>query len=243
MAEAPEPYMSTSLRESIVTGPTEANTLGPTLFVTPCQESFRSGVLLSQAVIVTTIASTIREHSREGKKVKTIMVSGEIDPLQHEDFRQISENLKDIAKKWFPKARLHLIGFPRFIDSPGRAVALDYFHEVTLRLEAGTQKTYAAMTGEKGEVLKRVNSTLARLDLGNLVIRARFVRGDIDNSTASEVRGWIKSLEAVKPAKVEISTPKKSPWAKTKAITATRLKEIGAEVEEKLGIPVETIEE
>ncbi|MDF1799433.1 MAG: hypothetical protein P1V81_09680 [Planctomycetota bacterium] len=235
--------MSTSLRESIVTGPTEVENLGPTLFVTPCQESFRSGVLLSQAVIVTTIASTIRELSRDGKKVKTIMVSGDIDPLEHEDFRQISENLKDIAKKWFPKARLHLVGYPRFIDSPGRAVALDYFHEVTLRLEAGTQKTYSAMTSEKGEVLKRVNSTLARLDLGNLVIRARFVRGDIDNSTPSEVRGWIKSLEAIKPAKVEISSPKKSPWAKTKAITATRLKEISAEVEEKLGVPVETIDE
>jgi len=235
--------MSTTLRDTIVSGPVEVEELGPTLYVTPCQESFRSGVLLSQAMVVTTAASTIRELSRDGKKVKAIIVSGEIDPLQHEDFRAISENLKDIAKKWFPKAKLHLIGYPRFIDSPGRAVALDFYHQVTLRLEAGTQKTFAAMTGEKGEVYKRVCSTLARLDLGNLVIRARFVRGDVDNSTASEIRGWIKALQEVRPARIEISSPKKAILPKTKAITATRMKEILAEIEDKLGIPAEIVEE
>ena len=239
----PPTSMSTSLRDSIVTGPEEVAGLGPTLFVTPCQESFRSGVLLSQAMVVTTTASTIRELSRDGKKVKTILVSGETDPLQHEDFREISENFKEIAKKWFPKARLHLIGYPRFIDSPGRAVALDFYHQVTLRLEAGTQKTYAAMTGEKGEVYKRVITTLSRLDLGNLVIRARFLRGAVDNSTASELRGWIKALEQIKPARIEVCSPKKQFLPKTKPITATRMKEILAEIEEKLGIPVEVIDE
>lgn len=235
--------MTTSLRDSIVSGPVEVEEFGPTLYVTPCQESFRSGVLLSQAMVVTTAASTIRELSRDGKKVKTIIVSGEIDPLQHEDFRAISENFKDIAKKWFPKAKLHLIGYPRFIDSPGRAVALDFYHQVTLRLEAGTQKTYAAMTGEKGEVYKRTLQTLARLDLGNLVIRARFMRGDVDNSTVSEIRGWIKALADIKPTRIEICSPKKGVLPKTKAITATRMKEILGEIEDKLGIPAEIVEE
>ncbi len=242
-SQQPPPSMSTSLRDSIVTGPVEVKELAPTLFVPPCQASFRSGVLLSQAMVVTTAASTIRELSRDGKKVKTILVSGDIDPLQHEDFRAISENLKDIAKKWFPKAKLHLIGYPRFIDSPGRAVALDWFHQVTLRLEAGTQKTFSSMTGEKGDVYKRVIATLSRLDLGNLVIRARFVRGDVDNSTANEVRGWIKTLQTVKPARIEICSPKKAFIAKTKPITATRMKEILAEIEDKLGIPAEIVEE
>lgn len=238
----PAPTMSTSLRETIITGPKEVKGLGATLEINPCQESFRSGVLLSQAVVITTAASTIRELSRDGRKVATILVAGEIDPLSHEDFRAISENMKDIVKKWYPKSQLRLIGYPRFIDSPGRAVALDYYKEVTLFLEAGSQKTYAAMTGEKGTVYKRVLDTLERLDIGHLVVRARFIRGDIDNSTATEVRNWIKALAAIKPKRVEIESLKKSPWEGTKAITATRLKEIAAEVAEKTGLPIEIIE-
>jgi len=235
--------MSTTLRDNIITGPKEIAGLGATLTINPCQESFRSGVLLSQAVIVTKAASTIRELSRDGKKVNTVLVAGEIDPLEHEDFRAISENLKDICKKWFPKAKLHLIAYPRFINSPGRSVALDYYHQVTMRLEAGTQKTFAAMTGEKGEVFKRVVDTLTRLDIGHLVVRARFVRGGIDNSTVSEVRGWIKCLAQIKPMRVEIKSPKKGVFAKTKPITATRMKEILAEVEEKTGLNVVQIEQ
>lgn len=234
--------MSTSLRDTIITGPKEVKGLGATLQINPCQESFRPGVLLSQAVVITTSASTIRELSRDGRKVATILVSGEIDPLSHQDFRAISENMKDIVKKWYPKSQLKLIGYPRFIDSPGRAVALDYYKEVTLFLEAGTQKTYSAMTGEKGSVYKRVLDTLTRLDIGHLVVRARFVRGDIDNSTAVEVRGWIKALADIKPRRVEIESPKKGIGSGTKAITPTRLKEIAAEVEEKTGLPVVIIE-
>jgi hypothetical protein len=44
-------------------------------------------------------------------------------------------------------------------------------------------------------------------------------------------------LEGVKPAKIEIRSPVKGFLPKTKGITATRLKEIQAEVEEKLDAP------
>ena len=234
--------MTTALRESIITGPEKLDDLGSTLTIDPCQESFRPGVLLTQAVIVTTAASTMRELSRDNKKVNTVLVTGEIDPLSHQDFRAISENLKDITKKWFPKAQMRLIGYPRFIDSPGRTVALDFYKEVTLYFEAGTQKTYTAFTGESGQVYKRVVDTLTRLDIGHLVIRARFVRGDVDNSTPLEVRKWIKALEGIKPMRIEISSPRKQILPKTKPITATRLKEIASEVEEKTGISVEIVE-
>lgn len=236
------PTMTTALRESIITGPEELDELGPTLFVDPCQESFRPGVLLTQAVIVTTAATTLRELSKDNVKVQTVLVAGEIDPLSHEDFRAISENLKDIIKKWFPKAQMRLIGYPRFINSPGRTVALDFYKEVTLFFEAGTQKTYTAMTGEKGEVYKRVVDTLVRLDIGHLVIRARFIRGDVDNSTPLEVRKWIKAIADIGPKRVEISSPRKQILPKTKPITATRLKEIATEVEEKTGLTVEIVE-
>ena len=235
-----EPFMSTSTR--IVSKPAQAPGLGLTVFIDPCQDSFREGVFLSQAVVVTTIAMALKEYSKDGAKIKTFVVDGEYCPLRHEDFRAIAENLKAIAKKWFPKARLHLIGFPRYVNSPGVSVALQFFHQVTLRLEAGTQKTFAAMTGEKGNVLKDVLSILEKLDLGNLVIRARFIRGDVENSSASEVRNWIKMLTEIRPAKVEIRSPAKGFLPKTKGITATRLKEIQAEVEDKLEAPCEIID-
>lgn len=237
-----ESFMSTSTRDSIVSKPTQVPGLGLTVNIDPCQDSFREGVFLSQAVVVTTIAMALKEYSKDGAKIKTFVVNGEYCPLRHEDFRAISENLKAIAKKWFPKARLHLIGFPRYVNSPGVSVALQFYHQVTLRLEAGTQKTFAAMTGEKGTVLKDVLTILSKLDLGNLVIRARFIRGDVENSSVSEVRNWVKMLVDIRPAKVEIRSPAKGFLPKTKGITATRLKEIQAEVEDKLEAPCEIID-
>ncbi len=237
-----EPFMSTSTRESIVSKPAQSPGLGLTVQIDPCQNSFREGVFLSQAVVVTTIAMALKEYSKDGAKIKTFVVNGEYCPLRHDDFRAISENLKAIAKKWFPKARLHLIGFPRYVNSPGVSVALQFYHQVTLRLEAGTQKTFAAMTGEKGSVLNDVLTILSKLDLGNLVIRARFIRGDVENSSVSEVRNWVKMLADIKPAKVEIRSPAKGFLPKTKGITATRLKEIQAEVEDKLEAPCEIID-
>ncbi|MFT4709174.1 MAG: hypothetical protein ACJAZ8_000145 [Planctomycetota bacterium] len=237
-----EPFMSTTTRESIVSKPAQSPGLGLTVKINPCQDSFREGVFLSQAVVVTTIAMALKEYSKDGAKIRTFVVDGDYCPLRHDDFRAISENLKAIAKKWFPKARLHLIGFPRYVNSPGVSVALQFYHQVTLRLEAGTQKTFAAMTGEKGAVLKDVLHILERLDLGNLVIRARFIRGDVENSSVSEVRNWVKMLTDIRPAKVEIRSPLKGFLPKTKGITATRLKEIQAEVEDKLEAPCEIID-
>ena len=58
-----------------------------------------------------------------------------------------------------------------------------------------------------------------------------------------QIRGWIKALADIKPARIEVCSPKKSIFPKTKAITATRMKEILGEIEDKLGIPAEVIEE
>lgn len=237
-----EHYMSTSTRDSIVSKPSNVEGLGLTIHIHPCQESFREGVFLSQAVVVTTIALELKALSKDGVKLMTIVVDGENDPLEHPDFRAISENLKAIAKKWFPKTRLHLVGSPRFINSPSNSVALLFYHQVTLRLETGTQKTFAAMTGEKGAVLKDAIEILHKLDLGNLVIRARFIRGEVDNSTPAEVRNWIKVLEGVRPAMIHIRSPAKGFLPKTKGVGAKRLKEILAEVEEKLNFPCEIID-
>ena len=85
--------------------------------------------------------------------------------------------------------------------------------------------------------------SLANLStLEHLVVQARFVRGDADNSTDAEVRAWLKRLGELKPREVHIqnSEPKAGgPRAtkKLKPIAKSRVAEIAAEVTKKIGIP------
>jgi hypothetical protein len=71
--------------------------------------------------------------------------------------------------------------------------------------------------------------------LSNLIIVTRVPRGEIDASSETEVKAWIKKVGELKPREVWIQTVE-AKGKKTKAPAKTRLTEIAAEVTEKTGI-------
>jgi len=65
----------------------------------------RDNRLPRASVVVTLAAQELMRLSKAGEKVQTILVVGsEVDPTRHPGFREISENLRALRTKWFPRA-------------------------------------------------------------------------------------------------------------------------------------------
>ena len=74
-------------------------------------------MLARGSVVVTSSARRLIDLSKGGEKVETIAVIGsEADPASHPDLREITENLRILRTKWFPRAKLALFT-PRDICS------------------------------------------------------------------------------------------------------------------------------
>lgn len=192
------------------------------------------------SVVVTTAARHMIRISKAGEKIETIVVHGSAtDPTRHPDFRQIVDNLRELRNKWFAKAKLCVILEDPELSDGERRHSLVVFDRVYLRMEWGTAKAFAALTGRKSADFATYVSNLAHVD--RIVVQARFLRGEVDNSTEAEVKAWIKKLIELKPIEIQIQNPDAKTAKKLKPASKSRLNEIAAEVTEKTGLPVRVI--
>ena len=231
--------MIAQLQAEVVQGPLDHPRFGKALVVRPTVETVRAHRFPSQAVVVTAVARRLIALSKEGEKIQALVVEAGIqDPTRHPEFHEISENIRELQNKHFPKAKLYLICDMPYLELPQTRHALSFYDHPMVRLEAGTQKTFCAMTGEKPQVFKDVVELLPRLGNDRLIVQASFVRGEVDNSKETEVKAWIRHLTTIKPAGVHITAPSKA-GSKQKPVTKTRITQIADLVTSKTGIPVE----
>jgi hypothetical protein len=73
-----------------------------------------------------------------------------------------------------------------------------------------------------------------------VVVRALITRGKIDNSSASEIKNWIKKIKDVEPIEVQLSTlkGKAKPSDKRSPVTKTVLAKIAEDAGDELGTTV-----
>lgn len=231
--------MMLELQAEIVQGPIDHPRLGKTLLVKPTIAFGRAGRVPSQAIVVTTVARRVLEIVRLGERIQAMIIEGEKDPTTHPDFHEISENLRDLLSKHFPKAKFCLVSEAPVLTRAETRHAMTLYDQTFVQLDAGTQKTYAALTGGEPRAFKEIIENLGRLDSGRFVVQTRFVRGEVDNSNETEVRAWIKLLNEIKPSAVHITTSGKAGGKKERPVPKTRIAEIAELVAEKTGLPVE----
>lgn len=200
----------------------------------------RENRLPRASVVVTLAARELQRLSKAGEKIEHIIVLGsERDPTEHPDFKEIAENLRDLRNKWYSRAKLVLLSADPHLERTSVRLALGVFDKPVVRLEYGTVKTFRALTGRPTTELAEIVRHLASLD--RVIVQARFVRGAVDNSTESEVRGWIKRLREVGPQEILVTTPETKRGRDLRGIPARRLDEIVEEVGEKVGAPVRVV--
>ncbi len=234
--------MISQLQNDVIIGPEEFEHLGRCLRIFPTLETARAGRFPTQAVVVTSAARRIIALNKDGEKLKTVVVMGaSADPTAHPDFTEISLNIRELLNKHFNKAKLHLISnAPVFSDARARH-ALCYYDFPTLRFEAGTAKTFSALSGETKDAFNARIAALKHLEGDKIIITANLMRGDLDNSSDKEVKAWVKLLEEIKPLSLQL-TSKGNKEQGTKSITKTRMGEIVDLLTEKLGITPEVLD-
>jgi len=229
----------------IVSGPQKSDRLGTVLGIDLGSRDMslavsRDNRMPRASVVITTAARTIIRLSKAGEKVESIAVYGsEADPTLHPEFREITGNLRDLRNKWYSKAKLWLVSDETHLESPEVRRALPIYDRFAVRMEWGTAKVFASMTGRKSTDFAQLMSALESIE--NLVIQSRFVRGELDNSTDAEVKAWLKRLAELKPREVHIQNGETKVAArgskKVRPIPKSRAAEIAAAVTEKTGIP------
>ena len=239
----------------LIHGPLLSNRLGQVLVVdvTAPQNNMvlaRGSSLARSSVLVTSFARRVIEYSKAGEKLDSIAVLGsDGDAVEHPELREITENLRALRDKWFSRAKLCLMTALRDLCTHELRATIRMYDKVFLEYEWGTAKTFASMTGEKATQLGVLTRQLQGVE--HLIVQASFVRGPVDNSSASEVQSWIKKLQELRPVEVHIlagqshgTGPKKLKRAeKPKVVTRVRRQQIADEVAEKLGITVSVLEE
>jgi hypothetical protein len=230
----------------IISGPQKSERMGMALAIDLGSQDLalavsRDNRMPRASVVITTAARNIIRLSKAGEKIESIVVYGsEMDPTLHPEFKEITGNVRDLRNKWYPKAKLWLVSKDGRLDDINVRRTLAIYDRFAVRLEWGTAKTFSTMTGRKSGEFTQLVSHLAHTE--NLVIQARFVRGDVDNSTDAEVKAWLKRLGELKPREVHIQNSDLKPSGaraarKLRAVPKTRAAEIAAAVTEKTGIP------
>jgi hypothetical protein len=244
MAETVAPTFTAVTDCPIFSGPKKTERLGTALAVDLGSHDLalavsRDNRMPRASVVVTTAARNMIRISKAGEKAEAIVVWGShSDPTRHPDFREIAENLRDLRNKWFGKAKLCLISHDPQVDDADLRHVLGVFDKVFLRVEWGTAKTFAALTGRKSGEFATFLSHIGHLE--HLIVTARFLKaGEIDNSSDAEVKAWLKKIAELKPREVMVlnSAEAKIGGKKVKSATAKRLAEIVAEVTAKTGVP------
>lgn len=221
----------------IVHGPTRSARLGRLMAIdlTAPQNNLvveRGSQLPRGSVVVTSAARKLMEHSKAGDKLDHIVVLGSsVDPTEHPDLGEVTENLRALRDKWYSRAKLCILTGSLDLASAPLRLTLSHYNKLFFQYEWGTAKTFATLTGEKGTALRELTRHLVGFD--HLIVEAKFFRGDVNNSTDSEVKNWIKKLQDVRPEEVHILRgPRKVEGKKLRAVTPTRQKQIADAVSE-----------
>jgi len=234
--------MTSTAASTIIYGPMKTRRFGTAMFfdITAPQTNLvveRGSAIPRASVIVTSAARRIIDHSKAGDKVESIVVIGsQENPTQHPDIKEITENLRALRGKWYARAKLSIVSDTPEVSSSA-VTALHMYDNLLQTYEWGSTKVFTATTGVKGTELAGLTKILGSFE--NLVIRTRFYRGDLDNSSEREVKGWIKRLLEMGPREIEVikgSLPKSKKTVS--AITKTREQQILDEIGESTGLPV-----
>jgi wyosine [tRNA(Phe)-imidazoG37] synthetase (radical SAM superfamily) len=224
------------LQLEVLRGPQRRPGLGQCLEVLPTSDTGRPGVFPGQGIIVTRAARRLIELSKAGEKLDSIAVLGPSDPTLHAEFREITENLKELARKWYPKLGLTLLTGPLHLTAPEVRHACSLYERMIVRLDGAAQKTFSALQpGSKGASLKTAIDQLAALEHSGLVLRTQLCQGTVDTTTEAELKAWIALATRLRPQLIQISTIAKGGTKGQKPVAKGRLEDFAAKLTEKSG--------
>lgn len=223
--------MSTILFDKIIYGPIHSRRLGVSLGVNllPTDGKFCSfdciycecGLnserrahrgLPSREEVRRALEEKLSAMKREGTSPDVITFAGNGEPTLHPEFEGIIDDTITERDRFFPRAKVAVLSNSTTLHKEGVFRALNKVEDNIMKLDSVLDSRIRQLNAPTSpdftfdELLRQ----LCRFN-GNLIIQTMFLRGEVggksvDNTTETEISGWIDALKKIRPRQVMIYT-------------------------------------
>jgi wyosine [tRNA(Phe)-imidazoG37] synthetase (radical SAM superfamily) len=161
-------------------------------------------------------------------KVDTMTFAGNGEPTLHPKFLEIVKGTLALRDRHFPNAVVDVLSNAQTVNVPRVREGLKLLDRRILKLDGGSDR-----------VIEAVDKPLVKFDLPKVLegmrtlrdvtIQSMFVTGSTDNTGEEDVADWVKCLDVVNPAAVQVYTLDRFPADRTlKKVPRSKLEEIAA---------------
>jgi wyosine [tRNA(Phe)-imidazoG37] synthetase (radical SAM superfamily) len=183
------------------------------------------------------LQQTLEQMKQQNEVPDCITFSGNGEPTLHPDFSTIIDDTIALRNQYFPTTLITVLSNSTTLDNNSTFEALKKVDNNTMKLDAGTEKTFRQMDRcfNKKMTLDQITESLCRFQ-GELIIQTLFLRGhyageNIDNTTEQEVLEWLKRLALIRPRKALLySIDRATPAKKLEYVARQELERIAEKV-------------
>jgi wyosine [tRNA(Phe)-imidazoG37] synthetase (radical SAM superfamily) len=255
--------MATILFDEIVFGPIKSRRLGTSLGINLlplngkvcsfdclyCEcglnEQFRGGKLPKTAEVLIALEERLKSMQSDKIVPDVITFAGNGEPTMHPDFALIIDKTIELRDRYFPNAKVSVLSNATLLDKPSVFDALLKVDNAILKLDSANDETVRVLDRPASSAYT-VQNIVDRMKAfnGKLIIQTLFTRGIyqgqvFDNTTESEVTGWIERLREIAPESVMIyAIDRETAVPGVLKVTLKELLEIAKRVTSETGIQV-----
>jgi len=151
----------------------------------------------------------LREMFETGELPESISFAGNGEPTLHPDFPEIIDLTIELRNKYSPQSKVAVLSNATMLHIPAVVEALKKVDKNILKLDAGTEETFRLINNPLDNITQKEIVNNLKQFKEKLIIQSLFVRGDckgnqIDNTSAKEIKLWLKYLKELKPELVMI---------------------------------------
>lgn len=169
----------------------------------------------------------------EGVAPDVITFAGNGEPTMHPAFGEIIEDTIVIRNRFFPQAKIAVLSNSTQLHREDVFQALNKIEDNILKLDSVLDSRIQQLNVPNAPsfTFDKLLKQLCRFD-GNLIIQTMFLKGElngesVDNTTESEIAGWIEALKLIKPKQVMIYTiDRETPVKALRKVTKEALENI-----------------
>lgn len=148
----------------------------------------------------------------EGIAPDVITFAGNGEPTLHPQFGGIIEDTIATRNRFFPSAKIAVLSNSTMLHKEAVFEALNKIEDNILKLDSVLDERIRQLNvpNSPSFTFDRLLEQLCRFN-GNLIIQTMFLKGEldgkpVDNTTETEIQGWLEALKQIKPKQVMIYT-------------------------------------
>jgi len=195
-------------------------------------------VLPSRAEVKNKLENRLCDLVKNQKEFDAITFAGNGEPTLHPDFPEIINDTIALRNIYFPEVKVAVLSNATTCHNPQIASALEKVDLNILKLDAGTEGTFALINKPKGNLSLKHTMDNLMLFKGKMILQTLFIKGsynnqDFDNTTNHEIEAWLELVKKLQPVNVMIySIARGTPVENLEKIPKDKLLSISQKVQD-----------